>query len=107
MERLLHHRYHHLPIMVARITSVTGAWVYCNFSISLPALIRAIALGGIRYFSVSMKAAVNDMIPVDICINMLLANAVAPSNTTFQVIHCSSATRNIPTLGEVTEVAEI
>jgi fatty acyl-CoA reductase len=110
MERLLHHRYPNLPVMVARITSVTGAWVYpnrgyCDFSISLPAFVRAITLGGARYFPASMKAAVNDMIPVDICVNMLLANAVDPSNTTFQVIHCSSATRNIPTLGEVAEMA--
>lgn len=110
MERLLHSRYPDLPVMVARITSVTGAWVYpnrghCDFSISLPAFIRAIALGGVRYFPASMRVAVNDMIPVDICVNMLLANAVDPSNTRFQVIHCSSATRNIPTLGEVAEMA--
>jgi len=110
MERLLHQRYPHLPIMVARITSVTGAWAYpskgyCNFSISLPAFIRSIALGGVKHFPVSMKTAINDMIPVDICVNMLLANAVDPSNSLFQVIHCSSATRNIPTLGQVAEMA--
>ncbi|MFC6479102.1 SDR family oxidoreductase [Pseudomonas asuensis] len=53
MERLLHQRYPNLPIMVARITSVTGAWTYprigyCDFAISLPAFIRAIALGGVN-----------------------------------------------------------
>ncbi|GGM19517.1 hypothetical protein GCM10009425_33010 [Pseudomonas asuensis] len=110
MERLLHQRYPNLPIMVARITSVTGAWTYprigyCDFAISLPAFIRAIALGGVKYFPASMQTAINDMIPVDICVNMLLANAVEPSNDLFQVIHCSSATRNIPTLGEVAEMA--
>ncbi|MBF7142218.1 MULTISPECIES: SDR family oxidoreductase [Pseudomonas] len=109
MERLLHQQYPKLPIMVARITSVTGAWAYpykgyCDFSISLPAFIRAVVVGGVKYFPLSMKAAVNDMIPVDICVNMLLANAVEPTNSTFEVINCSSATRNIPTLGEVTEM---
>jgi nucleoside-diphosphate-sugar epimerase len=110
MERLLHQRYSTLPIMIARITSVTGAWAYpergyCNFSISLPAFIRSIVLGGVQYFPASMRTAINDMIPVDICANLLLANAVEPTNTPFQVIHCSSATRNIPTLGEVAEMA--
>jgi len=109
MERVLHHRYPGLPVMIARITSVTGAWEYpnrgyCDFSISLPAFVRAITQGGVRYFPTSMKSAVNDMIPVDICVNILLANAVDPSNTQFQVIHCSSATRYIPTLGDVAEM---
>jgi fatty acyl-CoA reductase len=110
MERLLHQQYPELPIMVARITSVTGAWDYpykgyCDFSISLPAFIRAVVVGGVKYFPLSMKVAINDMIPVDICVNMLLANAVEPTNGRFEVINCSSATRNIPTLGEVTEMA--
>lgn len=110
MERLLQQQYPELPMMIARITSVTGAWEYpykgyCDFSISLPAFIRAVVVGGVKYFPLSMKVAINDMIPVDICVNMLLANAVEPSNGRFEVINCSSATRNIPTLGDVTEMA--
>jgi fatty acyl-CoA reductase len=110
MERLLQQQYPKLPIMVARVTSVTGAWEYpykgcCDFSISLPALIRAVVVGGVKYFPLSMKVAINDMIPVDICVNMLLANAVEPTNSTFEVINCSSATRNIVTMGDVMEMA--
>jgi nucleoside-diphosphate-sugar epimerase len=110
MERLLHQRYSHLPIMIARVTSVSGAWTYpelgdCNFNISLPAFIRAIVLGGVKYLPSSTRDAINDMIPIDICVNLLLANAIHPSGRSFQVINCSSARRNIPTLGEVSEMA--
>ncbi|WP_462380028.1 SDR family oxidoreductase [Pseudomonas sp. Marseille-QA0892] len=110
MERLLHQRYPNLPIMVARVTSVAGAWNYperghCNFNISLPAFIRSIVLGGVKFLPVSTKAAINDMVPIDICVNLLLANAIHPANSTFQVINCSSAKRNSPTLGAVAEMA--
>jgi nucleoside-diphosphate-sugar epimerase len=110
MERLLHQRYSHLPILIARITSVSGAWTYpelgdCNFNISLPAFIRSIVVGGVKYLPGSTKVAINDMIPIDICVNLLLANAIHPSDRAFQVINCSSAKRNIPTVGEVSEMA--
>jgi thioester reductase-like protein len=104
-ERLLHERYPGLPILLARVTSACGAWAFpargfCRFDNALPALLKAIARG-VRVFPDSARTAVNDSIPVDLCANLLLANAAAHPPNGFSVIHCSSAARNMPPLGDV------
>ncbi|WP_338861404.1 SDR family oxidoreductase [Mycetohabitans rhizoxinica] len=103
-ERLLHERYPGLPILLARVTSACGAWAFpargfCCFDNALPALLKAIARG-VRVFPDSARTAVNDSIPADLCANLLLANAAVHPPNGFSVIHCSSATRNMPPLGD-------
>lgn len=104
-ERLVHQRYSNLPIVIARVTSACGAWQFpqhgfCQYHNALPALLIPIVKRGIRCFPDSVKTAVNDSIPVDICVNILLANALnCPVG--IKVIHCSAANRNLPKLGEI------
>lgn len=110
LERLAHQRYPELPIVMARITSACGAWEfpvrgYCRYDNALPAFLRAIAAGGVRVFPESMQSAINDCIPVDICANLLLANAFENANGSFTTIHCSSANRNLPVLSSIAEQA--
>lgn len=107
-ERLLHQRYPQLPVTIARVTSACGAWKfpspgYCRYDNAFPAFIRAVALDGVVNFPEAMKNAVNDCIPVDIAINMMLANIVENQSGGQNVVHLSSANRNLPTLGEMVE----
>lgn len=104
-ERLLHQRYSGLPILLARVTSACGAWDFpargfCRFDNALPALLKAI-VRGVRVFPESARTAVNDSIPVDFCANLLLANAAGHPPNGFSVIHCASAARNMPPLGDI------
>jgi fatty acyl-CoA reductase len=78
---------------------------FCRFDNALPAFLRAIAQQGVRLFPEAMRTAVNDAIPVDLCVNQLLAAAVERANGSYCVIHCASAYRNLPTLGEMAEMA--
>lgn len=108
-ERLLHQRYADMPIVLARVTSACGAWDFpsrgfCRFNNALPAFLRAITCGA-RYFPESVKTTINDSIPVDLCANLLLANAVDRAGADFSVIHCASAARNLPSLGKMAEMA--
>ncbi|AKJ27337.1 SDR family oxidoreductase [Caldimonas brevitalea] len=108
-ERLLHQRHPDLPIVLARVTSACGAWEFphrghSRFDNALPAFLRSIVLGGVRVFPESMKSAVNDAVPVDICVNMLIANAVEQAQGGFAVIHCAAAHRNLPKLGALAEL---
>lgn len=109
-ERLLHQRFPALPVLLARVTSACGAWEFptrgfCRFDNALPAFLRAIVQGGVRYFPASMKHSINDAIPVDLCVNLLLANAAQRAGEPFSVIHCGSANRNLPTIGRIAEMA--
>ncbi|MCW7540430.1 SDR family oxidoreductase [Aquabacterium sp. A7-Y] len=109
-ERLVHQRYPQLPVVMARVTSACGAWQFpfrgaCRYDNALPAFLRSIALGGVRAFPESMRLAINDAIPVDLCVNLLLANAIEHAGGSFTVIHCSSAKQNLPRLGAIAEMA--
>lgn len=109
-ERLIQERYPHLPIIIARLTSVCGAWSfpqrgYSRFDNALPALLRSVALGGCRYFPQEMRSAVNDCIPVDLCVNLLLANVVEHHRGGSAIIHLSSGMRNLITMGQMLELA--
>jgi nucleoside-diphosphate-sugar epimerase len=108
-ERLLHERHPDMPIVLARVTSACGAWDFpsrgfCRFNNALPAFLRAITCG-VRYFPDSMRTTINDSIPVDLCVNQLLANAVDRAEEHFSVIHCASAFRNLPPMGVLAELA--
>lgn len=109
-ERLLHQRYPHLPVILARVTSASATWAFphrglCQFKNALPAFLRAIVKGRAHYFPIEMKTAINDAIPADICANILLTNAADRAGEPFSVIHCGSANRNLPTLGAIAEMA--
>lgn len=108
-ERLLQQQFPELPIVIARVTSVCGAWSFperghCRFDNAMPALLRAIAQGGVRIFPAAMRSAINDCIPVDLCANLLLASAVERANTRLSLVHCASAHRNPMHLADVAEL---
>ena len=108
-ERILQQRFPEMPIVVARVTSVCGTWLFpergiCRFDNALPAFLRAIATGSVKYFPSGMKTAVNDAIPVDLCVNLLLTNAADRAREFCSIINCGSAKRNLPTVGSIAEM---
>jgi fatty acyl-CoA reductase len=108
MERVTQQRFNQMPIVMGRITSVCGAWEFpkrgfCYFDNALPAFVKAVASGSCSHFPMGIQTGVNDSIPVDICVNLMLANVVYNANKPLCVIHLSSATRNVLTTGQIAE----
>ena len=109
-ERLLHQRFPELSLTIARVTSACASWNfptpgYCRYTNALPALLRHVVIDGVDIFPEIMKTSVNDCIPVDIAVNMMLANVVENQSGGQSVIHLSSANRNIPSMAEMIELS--
>lgn len=113
LERRLVEEYSHLPLVLGRITSVCGAWEFPKrgfsfFDNALPSLLRAVATEGCVHFPESVKTALNDCIPVDLCVNLMLANMVErakKTQTTMKTIYLSSAHRNPYPIGKMLQRA--
>jgi len=97
-ERILDEKYKNHPVLVARVVSVGPAlkFPYHGFSYinnSLPSFIRGIKSGA-TYFPNYILESINDTVPVDTLVNMLIINVAYKSNQKLDIINCSTGDIN-------------